>query len=82
VAHGLTGVVATIFWVLLAHSGYEMIKRSLRKQYDTGMEAVVAVFDIAIEDGATMISFEVILTLIVGGLVAGFVATWVGRRFP
>ncbi|MEM8978225.1 MAG: TrgA family protein [Pseudomonadota bacterium] len=81
-SHGLTAVIATIFWVLLIHSGNEMIDRALKKLYDTPMQAVVAVFQISVEDGAKMASFDVIVTLFVGGLVAGIIATFIGRRYP
>ena len=81
IAHGLTGVVATVFWVMFVHAGYKMIEFSLRKRYDDPIEAVTAVFEIAAKDAQVVGTFEVLATLIVGGLLSGYVATWVGRRY-
>ncbi len=81
VSYGLTGTAAFLFWGLLFHSGYEMIQLSLRKQYDNAMEALVGVFEIALEFGQIMMTQDIILTFVLGGIFAGLVTEWFGQRF-
>lgn len=59
----------------------EMVLRSLGRQYDVVLEAVVAVFGIMLEYVALMGDARFLLTLAVGGLVAGVVAEVAHRRW-
>ena len=81
ISYGLTATAGFIFWGLLFHSSHEMIQLSLRRQYDNAMEAVVAVFDIGLEFGQIMLTQDIILTFLIGGIVAGMVTEWFGQRF-
>jgi hypothetical protein len=81
VSYGLTATVALVFWGLLLQSFGEMIRMSLNKRYDGPAEAVIGVFSLMYEYGMMMAEVRVIVTLVVGGIVAGLVTEFFGRRF-
>lgn len=76
---GFTTSAMTVFWSLFAHSFYEMILRSLQKQYDGPVEAVIAVFELGVESLVLMSTIEIWGVLLIGGMVAG-VACFVGAK--
>lgn len=78
---GLTGAAALVFWGLLLNSGAVMVEKSLDKAYDGPMEAVVDVFTLMIEHGQIMATFEIISTLVIGGVVIGVIAEMGARRW-
>ncbi len=82
IGYGLTAMAAMVFWVLFAHSFIQMIKLSLRKSYDGPVEAVTDVFNLAIKLGLMAATPEVLTALVVGGIAAGLVTEFFGRRFP
>lgn len=79
--YGITGALLLVIWGLFLHSFYEMIEKSLRKQYDDALEAVVAVFEIMIKHGPVLIDPVVVGTLLAGSMVIGLIVEFVGRRF-
>jgi hypothetical protein len=78
---GLTGLGALVFWALFAQSFYEMISRSLDRRYDGPVEALIGIFENAMELGQHVIDLPLIATLIGGGILSGFVAEFVARRW-
>ena len=81
VSVGLTSVIAQVFWVLLTFSIVEMVRRSLRKIYDSPPEAVVDVFRIALDYLAVTAQSDVVLALVIGALVVGALTKGVAARF-
>jgi len=79
--YGLTGGVLLIIWGLFMHSFWEMIERSLRKQYEGPVEAVMSVFELMFENALVLINPAVIATLLVGSMGAAILVEWIGRRF-
>lgn len=78
---GLTGLAALVFWSVFILSFNEMLGRALDLRYDGPMEALVAVFEIGIENGQYMLNISFITLLVVGGLISGLVAEWAARRW-
>ena len=78
---GLTTSIALFFLCLFANSFAEMIRRSLRKQYDTPIEAIIAVFELAIDFGQRVLTPEIIGTSLLGGIAAAIVMNITGRFF-
>jgi hypothetical protein len=78
---GLTGMVALVFWGLLIHSLVEMIYQSLKMRYEGPMDALVGMIGISLGFVRIMATPEVIVTLLVGGLLAGLLTQWSGRRW-
>ncbi|MEM1100708.1 MAG: TrgA family protein [Pseudomonadota bacterium] len=81
VSSGLTTSVSLFVVCLFAHSFAEMIDRSMRGQYGGPAEAVVAVFNLMYEFGGRIFTTEVIVTTIVGGIVAAMVTEVFARRY-
>jgi len=69
-----------LIWSLLAFSLREMLKRSLRKQYDSPVEALTNIIEISVHYFMLALSFEVLVTLAVGGMIAG-ILTELAHRY-
>lgn len=80
IGYGLTCGVLTAGWALFLQSFGEMIRRSLRKQYDGATEAVIAVFELMVEFGQLLLDQRVLIALIGGSIFAGLLTDAVGRR--
>lgn len=78
---GLTAVAAATFWSLFAHAVWEMLQRSLDRKYDGAFEAIMAAVELVLEFGAELLRPDVMLTLLAGGIVAGFLAEFTARRW-
>ncbi|MEL6608915.1 MAG: TrgA family protein [Pseudomonadota bacterium] len=77
----LTTTVALIFVCMFFNSAAEMIKRSLRKDYDRPVEAVVAVFEIMLEFAPVTLTQPVLILCFAGGLLAAFLTEVAGRLY-
>lgn len=80
-SYGLTAMVAMLVMALFFNSAVVMIEQSLRKRYDGPVEAVMAVFEMFIENGAMLLTPEIIATLVIGGIGAGLITEFFGRRY-
>ena len=78
---GLTGLGALVFWSVFLLSFNEMLGRALDSRYGGPVEALTAVFELAIENGQYMLNLNFIVLLLVGGLVSGLIAEWAARRW-
>jgi len=81
VSYGLTATVAMVGLALFFNSFFVMIEQSLRKRYDGAGEAVGDVFAMFVEHGAMLGTAEILTTLLVGGIGAGLLVEFFGRRF-
>lgn len=79
---GLRTSATIVFWALLGFSIYEMIQRSLRRQYDGIVEALQGVFALILEHGTLLASQpQSLIVLVVGGILGGWAAEWAARRW-
>ncbi|SMX34676.1 TrgA family protein [Actibacterium lipolyticum] len=79
---GLQTSATMVFYVMLFHSVAQMLKNSTRLNYDGPMEAIVGIFELAVEYGAMMVtSAEVMIIVIVGGILAAWMTEWVAARW-
>jgi hypothetical protein len=79
--YGLRTTVTFVFWIVVGFSIYQMILRSMNLRYGGPMEAIVGTFDLMIEYGQSMATGMMIATLLTGGVVAGAIVEWAGRRW-
>ncbi|MCC6306562.1 MAG: TrgA family protein [Rhodobacteraceae bacterium] len=79
--YGLRTAATIVFWTGLLFSGREMILRSLNMRYDGPMEAVVGVFDIALDYGRLLADPQILAVLGLGGMVGGIAAELASRRW-
>ncbi len=81
--NGFTGMATLIFWGLFVQGCYEMFRRAMRNRYDGPFEAVAAIFEIGgIEYGTVLLNANIIVTAIVGGILAGLATEYAFRRWP
>ncbi|MFD1159541.1 TrgA family protein [Roseovarius aestuarii] len=78
---GLTGVAALVVWSLTVQSLNEMLKLALQRRYEGPVEAIVAMFEIAVDFGLRLLNFELIVVLLVGGIITGVLSEWASRRW-
>ena len=79
--NGLTGVVALVFWGLFVQGCYEMFDLAMHNRYDGPFEAVGAIFKIGLEYGIVMLEANIIITLLVGGVLAGLATEFAWRNW-
>lgn len=80
-AMGLQGVIYMVFWVLVLVSTAKMLTLAWSQRYKSPMEAVVDIFGQGIGYAQLMNVPSVIMVLILGGMMAGLVSEWAGRRW-
>ncbi|KPU82833.1 hypothetical protein JI58_09795 [Marinosulfonomonas sp. PRT-SC04] len=78
---GLTTAFVLLFWGLLIHGIVDMLKLTLRKRYDGAGEAVIGVFQLMMKYAIMMATPEIIMTLLIGGMLAGAISGWAQRRW-
>ena len=67
-----------VFWF----AGYEMLRRALRKAYGGNpFEALQDMFQIAVDRLEHLAHADVVAVLVIGGLLAGAICEFVGRRW-
>jgi uncharacterized membrane-anchored protein YitT (DUF2179 family) len=76
---GFTTIVMTAIAALFVQSFYDMLIRSMRRQYDGPVEAVVNVFELMSAHLVTIATVEIWIMLILGGMIAGVVTGYFGR---
>lgn len=79
---GILTSALILFWVLLIFSIVIMIKRSMKMLYDGPMEAVMGVFQLMLDHGRLLAEPATPVALVAGGIIAGGLVEWTGRRWP
>ena len=78
---GMVTALILVFWALLVFSLYFMLKKSTRMMYDGPMEAVLGVFQLMFDYGKMLLVPDMLGVIFVGGMVAGLVTEWAGKRW-
>ena len=78
---GLTGVAALVFWALMIQSLNEMLRLALERRYKGPVEALVSVFELALDYAVKLIHQPLLVLLIGGGIVIGLICEFVARRY-
>ncbi len=79
--YGIRTAITCLFWVVILFSIYEAVKRSTKMRYDGPMEAVLGMFDLALEYLQLMVTAPMIAAVLLGGALAGALTEWAGRRW-
>ena len=74
-------MAATVFWGLIAWSGYEMLKRSTRLRYDGAVEALQDMALVALEYAQMIAVQEVVIPAIIGALFFSWLTEFFARRW-
>ncbi|MEM6577981.1 MAG: TrgA family protein [Pseudomonadota bacterium] len=78
---GLTGVAALVFWAVMLQAFNEMLRLALERRYDGPVEALVAVFELALDYAVNLLHAPLLILLIGGGIVIGIICEFTARRF-
>ncbi|MGH1369168.1 MAG: TrgA family protein [Maritimibacter sp.] len=81
VAIGLTSSVILTVVTAAVFGGNAMLERALRKSYDGPMEAILGFFAETVNNLVLAAQADVIIALVVGGVLAGWLTGAVSRRF-
>ncbi|TCP42820.1 TrgA family protein [Rhodovulum marinum] len=82
VASGLRTSAVLVFYALLFHSIYEMLRQATRMRYDGVMEALTGTVELMGKYGLMVVTSPVVMgILIAGGVLAALVVEWAGRRW-
>jgi hypothetical protein len=79
---GIRSAAVLTFWCLLVFSAHAMWAQALKGRYKGIGEAIVKVFDFAVEFGTALLRPEPVIVLVVGGVLAAFLAEWASKRWP
>ena len=79
--YGLTTLVATVFWCLLAWAGYEMVIRSTRLRYDGPVQALQDMVTLMIEYGQLASTNTVLAAALAGSLFCAWLSELAARRW-
>ncbi|WP_309666899.1 TrgA family protein [Tabrizicola sp.] len=78
---GIKTAVVLAFLALLIFSTREMVLTSMKMRYDGPVDAVLAIFQLMLEHAQKMLTFNVIIVLVVGGLVGGVISERASKRW-
>lgn len=78
---GIRAGIVMVFFSLLGFAIYEMVLLSIKMRYDGPMEAVLGVFDLMIEYGRLLLTSDVLVTLLGGSILGGWIAEFAGRHW-
>ncbi len=78
---GIYAMGVAMFFVTLMFSIVEMVKRSMKFQYDGPMDAIVNMFGIGLEYGVMFLDPRIGVTLLVRGILAGIIGEWAENRW-
>lgn len=81
ISTGLKTAIVIAFFTLLLFSGWAMIRNSMRGRYDGPLDAVLATFDLMLENLLTMGSIGVLGVMIIGGFLGGVFSYAAARRW-
>lgn len=82
VTSGLRTTAVMVFYVVVLQCLYLMITRSMDLRYNGPGDAIQGFFELIMENGYLMItSVPVMLILLVGGVLAGWLTEWSARRW-
>ncbi|MDX2482249.1 MAG: TrgA family protein [Pseudodonghicola sp.] len=77
--NGIAGAAVLVFWGLAVQGGYEMFRQAMNHRYHGPLDAVYGVIELAVEYAQVLLAPEIIATLVVGGILAGFVTGYAGK---
>jgi len=79
--NGFTGMVTLVFWGLFVQGAYEMFRQAMRNRFDGPFEALASIFTIGMDYGLILLVPNILITLLVGGFLAGFAAEYAKNRW-
>lgn len=78
---GVTGLAVFLFWSFFIHSVEQMLEEAFRRAYHGPFEALVAIFEIMIDFGHTLLRPPIVSALLLGSIAASLVTEYFARNF-
>lgn len=78
---GIRTSVTVTFWAIVVFSIYKMVVTSTKGFYDGPMEAVTATFGIMLDYGMLLAQQNVLIVLVLGGIIGGYLSEFAARRW-
>ncbi|WP_109464231.1 TrgA family protein [Albibacillus kandeliae] len=78
---GLTAVIVMVLWALFVQGFYEMLRRAVRSRYDNPIDALSAAFRLSADYALTIMVPNILITLLVGALLAGLATEYAWRTW-
>jgi len=79
--NGITGVVVMMFWGLFVQGANEMFRLANRNRYDGPFEAIIAIFEIGADYGLMILQVNILVTLLIGSVLAGLATEYAWRTW-
>ncbi|SMX48498.1 TrgA family protein [Maliponia aquimaris] len=77
--NGVTSAFAMAVIGVLVQATNEMVRLSFARRYDSPFEAVTAIFEISIDYAEILLDVPLLLTLLIGGVIAAILVEVVGK---
>lgn len=79
--NGITSAVALVLVGVLVQGVNEMVRLSFARRYTSPFEAIAAIFEISIDYARILLDVQLIVTLLVGGVIAAIVTEAIGKTW-
>ncbi len=79
--NGLTGMVVMVFWALFVQGTNEMVGLAMRHRYDGPFDAILGIFEIGMKYALVLMVPNIIATLLIGGVLAGFACQYASKKW-
>ncbi len=79
--NGVAAVAVLVFWGLAVQGGYEMIRLAMNRRYDGPIEAIYAIFELAVGYAHVLLAPGIIATLLVGAVLSGLATETAGKMW-
>jgi len=80
--NGLTGAAVMVLWALFIQGAWEMFRLAMRNRFDGPFEALLAIFTLSVDYFFVIAVPTVLISLAVGGCLAGLLAENAHKRWP
>ena len=81
IGSGVRTAITIVVWALIVFAIYKMIVLSTQMRYDGPMEAVTSAFGIMLDYGKSMLTPTIIGTVLIGGMIAGWLTEFAAKRW-
>ena len=81
IGSGVRTAITIVVWALIVFAIYTMIVLSTQMRYDGPMEAVTSAFGIMLDYGKSMLTPTIIGTVLIGGMIAGWMTEFAAKRW-
>lgn len=81
VGFGLTTVALIAFWAVFIFAAVKMLQLSLDNRYRGPVQALQSMFGIAVGYFRLIATQEILLTMLFGGVIGGWLSEWISKRW-